>query len=57
MIVDAAANALPSPPYLHADRARIERLRLLLDVPARLRVGLVWSGNPLSFATTHARAG
>lgn len=35
-------------PYLHADARRIEQSRPLFDSasPARLRVGLAWSGNP-----------
>jgi tetratricopeptide (TPR) repeat protein len=35
-------------PYLHADPLRVEQARPLFDAagPARLRVGLAWSGNP-----------
>ena len=34
-------------PYLHADPARVAAVRATLaKVPARLRVGLAWSGNP-----------
>ncbi|KWI40383.1 tetratricopeptide repeat protein [Burkholderia stagnalis] len=34
-------------PYLRADPARIARWRERLGEPARPRIGLVWSGNPL----------
>ena len=35
-----------SVPYLRARPERIEHWRPRLEVPARLRVGLVWAGNP-----------
>lgn len=50
LIFGITADTIPSAPYLRADPGRIEHFRPLLDVPARRRIGLVWSGNP-----THAR--
>ncbi len=40
-------DSIPAPiPYLRASDERIERWRRRLDSPARLRVGIVWAGNP-----------
>jgi tetratricopeptide (TPR) repeat protein len=40
-------TSIPAPiPYLRAQPERIERWRSRLESPARLRVGIVWAGNP-----------
>jgi tetratricopeptide (TPR) repeat protein len=40
-------TSIPAPiPYLRAQPERVERWRSRLDSPARLRVGIVWAGNP-----------
>jgi tetratricopeptide (TPR) repeat protein len=46
VIFDATPQSIPTAPYLHADPARRARYRPQLEVGDRLRVGLVWSGNP-----------
>jgi tetratricopeptide (TPR) repeat protein len=35
-----------APKYLHSDKAKVARWRAMLGERKRLRVGLVWSGNP-----------
>ena len=40
-------TSIPAPiPYLRAQPERVERWRSRLESPARLRVGIVWAGNP-----------
>ena len=40
-------TSIPAPiPYLRAQPERVKRWRLRLESPARLRVGIVWAGNP-----------
>jgi len=40
-------TSIPAPiPYLRAQPERVERWRSRLQSPARLRVGIVWAGNP-----------
>jgi hypothetical protein len=46
LIFDITEQTIPSAPYLRSDPVRIERYRPRLASPGRLRVGLVWSGNP-----------
>jgi tetratricopeptide (TPR) repeat protein len=49
-------GSIPAPiPYLRAQPERIERWRSRLESPARLRVGIVWAGNP-DFAYSGRRA-
>ncbi len=46
VVFDVAPQTVPAPPYVHAEPERIEHFRARLAAPGRVRVGLVWSGNP-----------
>lgn len=46
LVFDVTEATIPAEPYLRPDPERVERFRSRLDDPQRLRVGLVWSGNP-----------
>jgi tetratricopeptide (TPR) repeat protein len=55
VLFNARPDAESFVPYLFADGRRMERFRSRLDVPERLRVGLVWSGNP-NFVRNNGRS-
>jgi tetratricopeptide (TPR) repeat protein len=57
LALGTTVNTIPArPAYLRADAAAVARWRLRLDTSGRrrLRVGLVWAGNPRSYATEPA---
>ena len=45
--VGATPSTIPATPYLHANPCHVRRWRWRLQSDERLRVGLVWAGNPL----------
>jgi hypothetical protein len=51
-------SSIPAPiPYLRAQPERIERWRSRLESSARLRVGIVWAGNPGHYNDRHRSCG